>query len=556
MRKHKRLIAIMLAGLYLINSINVSAAPNAYQYETEEGPLVHVDINKEETVEDENPTGIEHGENGETTLKQDITMLTPLLKEALRKVYNKTINKLKEKIRGNKWDLDYTMQSFYDIEDPYKDMDYNKLIAAYSTVVEMGRNNRPLLSDCPLIKLDTKEVESEDGIKYALVTVKILDEKGILKYYGYDPEDEVVKKKYEYRLKAINKALREDVLKKNLFVTPITRTARIDDETLKNLQNYTIPEDLDEETQKLIVIAMSLVGQIPYDWGGKASHDGWNEIWNTWNESNGRMNGLDCSGFVSWAYLSAGYDKNVFNGLYSTYSIRESLQDISAEELRPGDIGLLKNNSVGTNHTGIYLGNGLWIHCASSKGGVCINNGCFRFFKRAPEGIIDEDVLEENYEEALARLDNLKSTSENGTLQPADGSDGIATSEEDIYTFAQLIEHEVGGEPYDAWVAVAEVVLNRANYPSYFPDNIVDVIYQKGQFSYVHEIKDIVPRQEVIDVAREVAAGRLKYFNNNRVIFFKNPTITNGIPATDPVDWGSHPWYMAVGATAFYLDNA
>ncbi len=554
MRKFKRILPLMMTGLCLFNTVLTKAAPNAYQYETDVGTLIPVDLNEE--IVDENPTGIEHGENGETTLKQDITTLTPLLKEALQKVYNKTVNKLKEKIRENKWDLDYTMQSFYDIEDPYADMDYNKLIAAYSTVVELGRNNRPLLSDCPLIKLVPKEVETEDGIKYALVTVKVLDEKGILKFYGYDPEDETVKAKFEYRLKAIKKALQKDVLKKNIFVTPITRTEKIDSETLNNLNTYMMPQDISVETQKLIVIAMSLVGQIPYDWGGKASHDGWNEKWNTWNDSTGRMNGLDCSGFVSWAYLSAGYDRTIFDGLYSTYSIRDSLQDISAEELKPGDIGLLKNNSVGTNHTGIYLGNGLWIHCASSKGGVCINNGCFRYFKRAPEGLIDEDVLESNYEEALARLSNLKSTTENGTINPADGTDGIPTSEEDIYTFAQLIEHEVGGEPYDAWVAVAEVVLNRANYPTEFPDSIVDVIYQKGQFSYVHEIKDIVPRQEVIDVAREVAAGRLKYFNNNRVIFFKNPTITNGIPATDPVDWGPHPWYMAVGATAFYLDNA
>lgn len=541
----KRITPVLVACVMTVSTICTYATPNAYKY----GNVSSYNI---EDI-DENPTGIEHGE--ETSLKQDITKLIPMLEDTLQKVYDRTVEKLKVRIRENKWDLDYTMQSFYDIGNPYKDIDYNKFIATYATIIEMGRNNRPWLSDVPLIRLDAEEVDDGE-VKYAFITVRMLDEDGLLRFYGYDPQNKKIRDKIDHRIEMITEALKEEekVISQNIFVNLPSRSTRADQETMNNLANYTIPDDISIEKQKLIVIALSLVGQIPYDWGGKASHEGWNSIWNTWNESTGRRNGLDCSGFVNWVYMSAGYDRSITNGLYSTYVIRESLQDITAEELRPGDIGLLKNNSIGTNHTGIYLGHGLWIHCASSKGGVCVNTAGFRYFKRAPEGYINEEILERNYQAGLNRLNNLGS--ETGGVQVVEGTDGVITSEEDIYTFAQLIEHEVGGEPYDAWVAVAEVVLNRVNYDTYFPDTIVDVIYQKGQFSYVNEIKDIVPRPEVIAVATQVAAGRLKYFNYDKVLFFKNPTITDGIPAEEPVDWGTHPWYMAVGATAFYLDDA
>jgi spore germination cell wall hydrolase CwlJ-like protein len=56
-----------------------------------------------------------------------------------------------------------------------------------------------------------------------------------------------------------------------------------------------------------------------------------------------------------------------------------------------------------------------------------------------------------------------------------------ATAEEEEL-FAALIYCEAGGESYEGQLAVASVVVNRIN-SSRFPDNLVDVIYQKGQFS-------------------------------------------------------------------------
>ena len=58
----------------------------------------------------------------------------------------------------------------------------------------------------------------------------------------------------------------------------------------------------------------------------------------------------------------------------------------------------------------------------------------------------------------------------------------VAASEEEEALFAALIYCEAGGESYEAQLSVASVVVNRINSDR-FPDNLVDVIYQKGQFS-------------------------------------------------------------------------
>ena len=62
--------------------------------------------------------------------------------------------------------------------------------------------------------------------------------------------------------------------------------------------------------KELMRAALSLVGRVPYFWGGKSA-PGWNEAWNTprlvtsaGSSSTGtiRPYGLDCSGFTDWVY--------------------------------------------------------------------------------------------------------------------------------------------------------------------------------------------------------------------------------------------------------------
>jgi spore germination cell wall hydrolase CwlJ-like protein len=58
----------------------------------------------------------------------------------------------------------------------------------------------------------------------------------------------------------------------------------------------------------------------------------------------------------------------------------------------------------------------------------------------------------------------------------------VAATAEEEELFAAIIYCEAGGESYEAQFAVASVVVNRIN-SSLFPDNMTDVIYQKGQFT-------------------------------------------------------------------------
>lgn len=60
----------------------------------------------------------------------------------------------------------------------------------------------------------------------------------------------------------------------------------------------------------------------------------------------------------------------------------------------------------------------------------------------------------------------------------------VSFAEGDRYLLANLIYCEAGGEPYAGQLAVGSVVVNRI-LSSVFPDTMVGVIYQKGQFSPV-----------------------------------------------------------------------
>jgi spore germination cell wall hydrolase CwlJ-like protein/outer membrane murein-binding lipoprotein Lpp len=58
----------------------------------------------------------------------------------------------------------------------------------------------------------------------------------------------------------------------------------------------------------------------------------------------------------------------------------------------------------------------------------------------------------------------------------------VQVSAEEEELFAAIIYCEAGGESYEGQFAVASVVVNRINSPL-FPNNMTDVIYQKGQFT-------------------------------------------------------------------------
>lgn len=144
---------------------------------------------------------------------------------------------------------------------------------------------------------------------------------------------------------------------------------------------------------EIINNAVSLVGKVPYFWGGKSSA-GWNNRWNTpvkvtaqGTSDYGKILpfGMDCSGFTDWVYKTSGIG-NILNG-GTAHQWNNSI-GINKSDARAGDL-VFKNppNSNGINHVGIYLGkdsNGKdqFVHCEYGSG-VTINSWSgFKYYRR------------------------------------------------------------------------------------------------------------------------------------------------------------------------------
>lgn len=85
-----------------------------------------------------------------------------------------------------------------------------------------------------------------------------------------------------------------------------------------------------------------------------------------------------------------------------------------------------------------------------------------------------------------ASTDSSSGKSSSGEPSPGESSGGkkVSSSEGDLAMLAALIQCEAWGESSDGKLAVGSVVLNRVNSSAY-PNTVVGVIYQSGQFTPV-----------------------------------------------------------------------
>lgn len=152
--------------------------------------------------------------------------------------------------------------------------------------------------------------------------------------------------------------------------------------------------DIGLARESLIEEALTLVGRVPYFWGGK-SPSGWNDLWNTsvkvtapGSDTTGTYQpyGLDCSGFIDWAFKTAGLG-NVFSAGGTSYQWSKT-SAISADELIPGDL-VFKNKpgQGGVNHVGIFIGRDesggpIYVHCEGGNGVVVNGYKGFKYPRR------------------------------------------------------------------------------------------------------------------------------------------------------------------------------
>lgn len=126
----------------------------------------------------------------------------------------------------------------------------------------------------------------------------------------------------------------------------------------KEGENYKIPKEAlsDPSFASLMKEAEKYLGY-PYVWGGSSP-----------------STSFDCSGFVCWVYTQSGVaniPRTTAQGIYNQCAT------VSASEARPGDIifftGTYDSGSP-VSHVGIYVGNGMMLHCGSPIQYASINS--------------------------------------------------------------------------------------------------------------------------------------------------------------------------------------
>lgn len=113
--------------------------------------------------------------------------------------------------------------------------------------------------------------------------------------------------------------------------------------------SYDIPPEAleDEAFARMIEEAENYLGR-EYVWGGSSP-----------------STGFDCSGFVSWVINHSGNGWNV--GRQTANGLMNHCTYVSSADAKPGDLIFFEKtyNTTGASHVGIYVGDGMMIHCGN-----------------------------------------------------------------------------------------------------------------------------------------------------------------------------------------------
>jgi cell wall-associated NlpC family hydrolase len=113
--------------------------------------------------------------------------------------------------------------------------------------------------------------------------------------------------------------------------------------------NYSIPTEAlsDAKFANMIQEAEKYLGY-PYVWGGSSP-----------------STSFDCSGYVSWVINNCGNGWNV--GRLTASGLLNICTIVPISEAQPGDLVFFQGtyDTTGASHVGIYVGDGMMIHCGS-----------------------------------------------------------------------------------------------------------------------------------------------------------------------------------------------
>ncbi len=309
--------------------------------------------------------------------------------------YNSSLAEVESIIADGGYDYDLSMAALINHAQSSAGYDTCYILAAYSASMEQkGTGKDDMLSKMRNVsdrmfpvtydeKTTTITVTTADGstttetVRYVECTIHPFDNTVITEAFEIDVYATYSQFNVSYGVAINNMA---NSLKMTLYgslgegeAVPLTDAELIE---------YVNRQGVTGARKALLETGLSLVGKVPYFWGGKSAA-GWNDEWNTpklvtaaGSASTGTIRpfGLDCSGFSSWMYLTAlGVD--IGAGTYGQYSNTVS---VSIANLQVGDLGFLEeSDGNGWNHVLVFAGYSesgerMWVH-SSSGNGVILN---------------------------------------------------------------------------------------------------------------------------------------------------------------------------------------
>lgn len=546
-------------------------------------------------------------------IKDDVTRAVLEMENIMSKSYQNAQEELSA-LCADGYDYELSMESFKDQGLPFSGYDYETFIAAYATIQEyclkndldlgegINRINFVQMKTSPdtiteyIPKTIPKYKQIEDGVyqqdgttfvaepsnigvytvnkdgtyslsdtefcdlksrdtKYLDVTLDTVTIDQVYETFGLDRKE--LQDAETKRFNKLQQVLGEAKLDQLTFLNTGAARTETDNEVLANANALSV-----SNSQKVLIqIASTLIGRIPYEWGGKSDKAGFDDTWYTFDISS-RQKGLDCSGYIQWILRTAGVDGweelvNTGNFLHSS-----RLTPIVMQDLKPGDLGLFyPDSNARTNHIGMYLGNGYWIHCSSTAGTVAISNNMkFSIFRRlnllaselGNSGLLVESELaptQDSIIEVNPSQDTVVEAPSSPIITEYTEELGAAVSSEEaeLNLMAKIVMEESYGEGYNGWVGVAQVIKNRILSDKWGND-VTSVVSEPGQFSTYRAAlrmsdSDIDPA--VLSVCQKVLAGELAIFDSNDVIGFKRAKAGSD-------NWNGWHRYTTLGNHDFY----
>lgn len=520
-------------------------------------------------------------------IKQDVIRVVQEMEQIMKGSYENAIQELADLCAGQ-YDYELSYESFTDQGLPFSNYDYEEFIAAYATIQQYCMNNGIDLGEginqIDFVTMETEPcsmteyipeqlaryIETEPGIyiedgvmyltepgeiyiyeetetgsneytitgkefhdlesvetDYLNITLGTIDIDNVYNVFGLNRED--FKDTETARLTKIQEVLGKSQLNQFTFINNGQGQSESDKEIIADA----LANAQTSNQQTLITIASSLIGRVPYEWGGKSEKAGFDDSWYIFDLSE-RQKGLDCSGYIQWVLRTAGFEG--WEELRSTSNFLSSdlLYQINAQDLRPGDLGLFYPDSNSrTNHIGMYLGNGYWIHCSSTAGTVTIStNSKFSIFRRLgifpqAQPVIPDESTEidvSDYIKQESEVQQIIDDSEPDLYYTEEWvPETYSADDTELYLMAKIVMREAYGEGYNGWVAVAQVIKNRVMHAE-FPDTVTAVVSERGQFStYKSALKmsDSEVDISVLNVCKKVLDGELRIFDRDDVIGFQ-----------------------------------